>query len=47
MKSSFGEAEENTVEERIRRMRKGAVVCVNAVAGKKKFVVKFEDGQKK
>ena len=30
-----------------RRTRKEVVVCVQSVVGKNKFLVKFEDGQKK
>ena len=29
------------------RIRKEVVVCVQAVLGKKKFIFKFKDGQKK
>ena len=47
VKAKVGELENITREERIRRMRKGVVGCVQAVAGKKKSLVQFEDGQKK
>ena len=36
-----------TREGRIRRMQKEVVVCVHSVAGKKKLLVQFEDGEKK
>ena len=39
--------EENTREGRSRRMSKDVVGCVHSVVGKKKFLVQFEDGQKR
>ena len=39
--------EKITREGRIRRMRKEEVGCVQSVAGKKNFLILFEDGQKK
>ena len=42
-----GELEKITREGRIRRTRKEVVGCVHSVVGKKKFLVLFEDSQKK
>ena len=39
--------EEKTSEVRTRCMRKEVVCCVQYMEGKKKFVVPFEDGQKR
>ena len=47
VKEKVGDMEENTREERIRRMRKYVVGCVKDVVGKKNVLVKFEDGQNK
>ena len=47
LKVEVGELEEITSEGRSRRIRKEVVGCVQDVVGKKKFLVKFEDGQKK
>ena len=47
VKAKVGNTEENTREVRIRRTRKEAVSCVHDETGKKKFLVKFEDGQKR
>ena len=47
VKAEVGDIEENTREVRRRRMRKEVVVCVQAVAEKNKFLVKFGDGKKK
>ena len=38
--------EENTREGRVRSMRKYVVGCVQAVVGKNKLLVQFEDGHK-
>ena len=45
MKAKIGEMEENTRDGRSRRMSKYVVVCFQAMVGKKKFLVQFEDGQ--
>ena len=42
--AKVGNTEEKTREGRSRRMRKEMVVCLQAVVGKKKFLVQFEDG---
>ena len=47
VKSKVRELEKITREGRRRRMRKEFVVCFHSVVGKKKFLVLFEDGQKK
>ena len=47
VKAKVGELEKITREVRIRRMGKDVVGCVHSVVGKKKFLVQFEDGQKK
>ena len=47
VKAKVGELENITREERIRRTRKEVVVCVQDVAGNKKFLVQFEYFQKK
>ena len=47
VKTKVRDMEENTREVRTRRMRKEVVGCVHAVAGKKNFLVQFEDDQKK
>ena len=47
IKAKVGETEENTREGRSRTMRKEVVGCVQDVVGKNKFLVQFEDGQKK
>ena len=47
VKAKVGELENITREERIRRMRKEVVGCVQILVGKKNFLVLFEDGQKK
>ena len=47
VKAKVGELEKITRGGRSRRMRKEVVVCVQDVAGKKKFLFQFEDGQKK
>ena len=47
IKAKVGETEENTREGRSRTMRKEGVGCVQDVVGKNKFLVQFEDGQKK
>ena len=36
--------EDNTKEGRSRRMMKYVVGCVQTIIGKKKFLIKFEDG---
>ena len=43
VKSKVGELENITREERTRRMMNEVVGCVQAVVGKKKFLVQFED----
>ena len=47
VKAKVGELEKITRKGRIRRMRKEVVGCVQSVVGKNKFLVLFEDGQKK
>ena len=47
IKAKVGELEKIARYGRIRRMRKEVVGCVQISVGKKKFLVKFEDGQKK
>ena len=47
MKAKVSDMEEKTREGRIRRMSKELVDIVQDVAGKKKFVVETEDGNKK
>ena len=47
VKSNVGELENITREGRSRRMRKYVVGCVQSVVGKKNFLVKIENGQKK
>ena len=47
VKAMVGELERITREERIRRMGKEMVGCVQSVVVKKKFLVLFEDGQNK
>ena len=47
VKAMVGELENITREGRSRRMRKEVVECVQSVVGKKKFLIQFEDGQKK
>ena len=47
VKGKVGEMEDTTREVRIRRMRKEVMGCVQAVVGKKIFLVQFENGQKK
>ena len=47
VKAKVGEMVENRREGRSRRTRKEVVGCVHAVVGKKTFLVKFENGQKK
>ena len=47
VKAKVGDMEGNTRGGRSRSMRKEVVVCFQAVLGKKKFLVQFEDGQKK
>ena len=47
VKAEVGELEKITRKGRIRRMRKEVVGCVQSVVGKNKFLVLFEDGQKK
>ena len=47
MKVNFGEMEDKIRQGRIRRISKEVLGIVQDVAGKKKFVVEFEDGQKK
>ena len=47
VKAMVRELENITRELRIRRMSKEVMVFVQAVVGKKKFLVQFEDGQKK
>ena len=47
VKAKVGELENITREGRIGSMRKEVVGCVQAVLGKKKFLVQFKDGQKK
>ena len=47
VKANVGELEKITREGRIIRMRKYVVGCVQSVVGEKKFLVQFEDGQKK
>ena len=47
VKAKVGELEKITREGRSRRMRKEVVGCVHSLVGKDKFLVLFEDGQKK
>ena len=47
VKSKVGEMEDNTKEVRGTKIRKYVVGCVQDVVVNKKFLVKFEDGQKK
>ena len=47
VKAKVGEMEDNTREERSRRVSKEVVGCVQRVVGKKRFLVQFEDGNKK
>ena len=47
VKAKVRELENITRELRIRRTSKEVMRCVQAVVGKKKFLVQFEDGQKK
>ena len=47
VKAKVGELEKITRKVRSRRMRKEVVGCVQSVVGKNKFLVLFEDGQKK
>ena len=47
VKANVGELEKITRRGRSRRMRKEVVGCVQNVVGKNKFLVLFEDGQKK
>ena len=47
VKAKVGEFEKITKEGRIRRMRKELVGCVHRVVRKNKFLVLFEEGQKK
>ena len=45
--TKVGELEKITREVRSRRIRKEVVGCVQILVGKKKFLILFEDGQKK
>ena len=47
VKAKVGELDKITREGRSRRIRKEVVGCVQSAVGKKKFLVLFEDGQKK
>ena len=47
VKSKVGELEKVISGGGVRKTRKDVVVCVQAVAGKKNFLIQFEDGQKK
>ena len=47
VKAKVGELENITRDGRSRRTRKELVGCVHSLVGKKKFLVQFEDGQKK
>ena len=47
VKAKVGELEKITRKGRSRRMRKEVVGCVQSVVDKNKFLVPFEDGQKK
>ena len=47
VKAKVGELEKNRRERRIRSTRKDVVVCVQSVVVKKKFLIQFEDRQKK
>ena len=47
VKAKVGELDKITREGRSIRMSKEVVECVQSVVGKKKFLVLFEDGQKK
>ena len=47
LKAKVGEMGDITREGRIIRMKKEVMGCVHAVAGNEKFLVQFEDGQKK
>ena len=47
VKAKVGELENITREGRSRRMRKEVMGCVQSIVGKNKFLVQFEDGQKK
>ena len=44
VKAKVGELEKISREGRSRRMRKYVVGCVQTIIGKKKFLIKFEDG---
>ena len=44
VKSKVGELENTTRKGRIRRTKKEVVGCVQSVVGKKKFLLKVEDG---
>ena len=47
VKAKVGELEKIIRKRRSRRKRKEVVVCVQSVVGKNKFLILFEDGQKK
>ena len=47
VKAKVGEMEDNKRKAGIRSMIKEVVGCVQAVAGNNKFLVQFEDSQKK
>ena len=47
VKAKVGDLEKILREGRSRRMRKEVVGCIESVAGKKNFLVKFEYGKKK
>ena len=47
VKAKVGNMEDNTREARTRRKRKYVVGCVHAVVWNKKFLLQFEDGQKR
>ena len=47
VKAKVGELEKITRKGRTRRMRKEVVGCVQSLLGKNKFLVIFDDGQKK
>ena len=47
VKAKVGYLKKITREGRSRKIREEVVGCVQSVLGKKKFLVKFEDGQKR
>ena len=47
VKETFGDMEDNTKEDRSRRIIIERMGCVQAVVGKEKFLLQFENDQKK